>query len=451
MAKGETKKTNKMLDTQMATQNKNFGDFNATQSQRSNDAYGRSNEVYQKLLEGYGGLAGGTAGLAGGGGGGWALPSTYGDIKAGYTDFTKTGGIDADKIRGAGHSTMEEISKTGGFDPAATGRIQGDIAALRQFGQTGGIDAAAQARMRGGGVFDEFARTGGISDSDARNIRARGNAPISAAFGAGTAEMNRARRISGGSASMGNAAALKMARERSRASAEAALSTELGLSDRIRSGRQFGAEGMASSEGNLQGQLNSNRLAGMSGALGGEMNFGNAVAGNRLQGAGMWNQSEAGIQDMTQRGKLAGLGGLESVAGAEASAAASNASIGSSNARYADAMRLEGLEGLSRLRGQAPGEVGMYDENLLRGIGGQAGAANEGIGMRYQAPGNNRSAWDTATNLLGAGAGLAGAFMTGGATTAAGAGAARGIAPQLAGAAAPMLSNDPWKRIRFTP
>jgi len=420
MAKGEAKNTNKLNTAQLQTQNKNYGSFIDQQTARSGTAQERSDRLAGTLEEQYGNLASGNlagAGYGGGGGGGWALPATYGQAKEIYELFGKTGGIDEEKIRQAGHGTMKEISETGGFDADTKARILRDIQKYRTLGETGGVDAAAQARMRGGGIFDEFARTGGVSEAEARNLRARGNAPISAMYGGMSDEMNRARRIRGGSSAMANAAALKMGRDRSKAAGEAALGTELGISDRVRQGRQWGGEGMASSEGNLQGLLSSNRLAGMGGALGGEMGLADTTAKNRLSGAGMWNQSESGIQEMLQRGKLSGAQGLESVAGAEAANAASNASAGSSNARYNDMLRMEGMEGLFKLRGQTPGEVNMQTGYQLEGIGGQAGAANQTIGQRYGAPGNNKSAWDTATNLLGAGAGIAGGLMTGGVST----------------------------------
>lgn len=404
-----------MLDTQLATQNKAYQGYTTQQTQRGNEAYDKSNTLWNDLYKGYGSLAGGDLlGGSGGGRGGWALPSTYGDLKNFYQGTLQSGAIDENKIRGAGHATMEEISKSGGFDDPTRARIAGDIERYRQMGISGGIDPEAQARMRGGGVFDEFARTGGVSEAERRNMRARGIAPISAMYGAMSEDMNRARRIQGGSSGMANARALAMGREQSRAAADTSLNTELGISDRVRQGRQWGGEGMAQSEGALQGQLSGNRLAGMQGALGGEMNLANSIAGNRLQGAGMWNQSEMGIQEMLQKGRFMGASGLENVAGAEAAAAASNASAGASDARYRDQMRLEGLEGLRLLRGQNPGEVAEYNANQLAGIGGQAQGGLEGINMRYNAPGNNRSAWDTATNLLGAGAGIAGGLMTGG-------------------------------------
>ena len=420
MAKGEAKKTNKMLDEQLATQNKAFQGYAGTQGQRGTEAYGKSNQLWDELHSGYGALAGGNflPSSSGGGGGGWALPSTYGDLKNFYNETLKTGAIDENKIRAAGHGTMEEISKSGGFDDATKARILGDINAYRELGKTGGVDAAAQERMRGLGVFDEFARTGGVSDTEQRNLRARGIAPISAMYGAMAEDANRARRIQGGSSGMANARALAMGRERSRQAAETALNTELGISDRIRSGRQWGAEGAATTESGLQGLLSSNRLAGMGGALQGEMGLADTIAKNRLTGAGMWNQSETGIQELLQRGRFQGAGGLENVAAAEAAAAASNASASAANSRYQDAMRLEGLEGLYRLRGQNPGEVAEYNNNELAGITGQAGGAGNLINMRYNAPGNNRSAWDTATGLIGAGAGIAGGLMTGGASTA---------------------------------
>ena len=416
MAKGETKTTNKMLEKEQLKTNQQFDQFSNVQGARSNEAYGRSNELYGQMAKGYGDMAAGNllSGTAPGGfgGGGYSLPGTYGEVANSYRNFMGGGGVDEGAMR-AGHGTLSELSGSGGYDAATRERIGGDIAKYRQFAETGGLDEAARARMRGSGVFDEFAKTGGVSAQEAGNIRARGNAPISAMYGAMSEEAARGRRIRGGSGAMSNAMALKAARDQSRAGAEASLNTELGLADRIRGGKQWGAEGSAQSEGALQQLLTGNQLAGLGGASGTEMSMTNAIAGNRLGAATNLGSSEQNIQSILQRGRMFGTSGLEGVAGAEAAAAASGSSASAADARFREGLREEGLRGLYNLRGQAPGEVGMYDENILRSIGGRSGAANEQIGMRYNAQGNNTSPWQQVGQIAGGLAGAAGGLMTG--------------------------------------
>ena len=436
MAKGETKKTNTMLDQERAKANNQFDSFTQTQQGRSNDAYGRSNQAYDAIFKGYNDMAGGNtlAGIGPGGfGGGSAVPQhvglsgTYGAVKGSYADFMNGGGVDVGAMR-EGHGTLRNLSDTGGFDAETRARVMGDIGRYRQFAETGGIDEAARGRMRGAGVFDDFAQTGGVSAGDAANLRKRATSGVPAFYGAMSEDMNRARRIGGGSSAMGNAAALKLARERSRGVSEAALNAELGITDRVREGKQWGAGNIAQSEGALQQLLTGNKLAGIGGALGGEMNLANSVAGTRLGAATNLGASEQNIQGIVQKGKMYGTSGMQDIAGIETddaqraaslAAAGANASAdsASADAKFREQLRQHGLAGLMDLRGQAPGEVGMYDQNILQGIGGRAGFANEGIGMRYGAPGNNKSAWDTVGQIAGAGAGLVGGLMTGGAST----------------------------------
>jgi len=437
MAKGETKKTNQMLEQERTKTNQQFDTFTNAQAGRSNEAYDRSNALYGDISSGYGDMAkgnlvgggqfplAGAGGSGGGGAAGYDLSPTYGAVKNSYNDFMTGGGVDAGALRAA-QGNLLEIGGSGGFDPAARERILGDAGMYRDFAKTGGISEPDRARMRGGGVYDEFSRTGGVSAQDAANLRSRGNAPISAMYGGMTEEMNRARRIRGGSSAMGNAQALQMARDRSKASAEAALSTELGITDRTREGRQWGAQGMTQSESALQDLLTRNQLAGIGGAASTESNLWNSIAQNRTGASSAYGNVETGAQGLIQKGKMFGTQGMEGIAGAETSSAASHAAAGASNARaqYEDQMeqlrlreglRSEGLSGLYGLRGQAPGEVGMYDQNILAGIGGRAGLSNDQLGMRYNAQGNNTSPWQTAGNILGAGAGIAGGLMTGGA------------------------------------
>jgi hypothetical protein len=439
MAKGETKKTNEMLAQEQKKTNSQFDNFTNTQAARSNDAYGRSNDLYGEVKSGYGDMAkgnlvgggafplAGAGGSGGGGNAGYDLSPTYGAVKSSYNDFMNGGGVDAGALRAA-QGNLLEIGGSGGFDPDARNRILGDASMYRDFAKTGGISEPDRARMRGGGVYDEFAKTGGVSAQDATNLRSRGNAPISAMYGGMTEEMNRARRIRGGSSAMGNAQALQMARDRSKASAEAALSTELGITDRTREGRQWGAQGMTQSEGALQDLLTRNQLAGIGGAASTESNLWNSIAQNRTGASTGYGNVEVGAQGLIQKGKMFGTQGMEGIAGAETSAAASQAAAGAANSRqgYEDQMeqlrlkeglRSEGLSGLYGLRGQVPGEVANYDQNILQGIGGRGGLVNDQLGMRYNAQGNNTNGWQQAAQIggqiLGGAGGIAGGLMTG--------------------------------------
>ncbi len=84
----------------------------------------------------------------------------------------------ADELYNKSLTGFEGYLPTGGIDQSAINRIGGDISSLRELGKTGGLNDEAIARYRGGGVYDEFAKTGGYSGSDIANIRSRSNSVI---------------------------------------------------------------------------------------------------------------------------------------------------------------------------------------------------------------------------------------------------------------------------------
>lgn len=389
MAKGETKKTNEMLEKQRGQMQSTYLPIIGAQGARADTAYGQSQDIYGQLMKGYGDMAAGTslngAGGAGGGGGvSYQAPqyqsTNYAPVRGTYEEFQGTGGIDLAAMRKA-NPTFEKLM------------------------DNGGLSADDMSRMRGSGVFDEFAKTGGVSDADKANLRSRGASQVASSYGGMKEEMQRQKRISGGNASMGNAAALRMARDQSRTSADTALGTELGISDAVRSGRQWGAGSLSSAEQQLQGLRTGNMLG----------------AGQALA-----NVEESG-QRLTQGGRMWGTEGVrgieENIAAEvnrqrEANASAANASASSRAAAEQDRDRLRaaGLSGLSDLRGQELGAYGMYNDTALQGAGSLYGMGNEQLGLRYNAQGNNTSGWDKA---LGAAVGVGGAFLTGGASLAA--------------------------------
>lgn len=399
MAKGETKKTNRMLEEQRRKQEQTYQPFVQAAQQRGTEAYGRTSQLYGDLYGAYSQLAqgGGLAGAGSYGGAAVKAPNyaltNFAPTRPTYEEFQKTGGVDVNRLR-AGTPTLEELSNTAGLDPTAI------------------------ARFRGAGVYDEFARTGGFSEGDIRNIRARTASAVPAFYGGLRAEMGRAGRIGGaGGTAARNATALRLARERSKAQAEAVLAGELGLSESIREGRLAGAGGVAGTEASLQGYRGATR-AGAATSL--------ADIAAREQG-------------MIQSGRMwgtAGVGDIESTIAAErnrqieanAAAARSNAGRAASDAAYRDRMRMMGLEGLAGLRGEEMGAQQLYGGQFLQGAGSHYGLGNEQLSMRYNAPGNQPFDWG---GLISAGVGAAGAFLP-------------GAGPALAGAGG-MIAPKKWK------
>jgi len=182
----------------------------------------------------------------------------------------------------------KDFATTGGWTPEMTGAVGGDIADWKNFASGATISPEDRARMRGGGVYDEFAKTGGYSAGDIANIRSRGTSGVPAFYSTLQEDLERQNAATGGYAPGFGSQMAKLAREQAHGAQSAALDTELGIKEKVNEGRRWGATGMTSSETGLQDLLARNFLGGMQGA-----------AGERM---GMYG-------DIT-RGQLAGLGGL---------------------------------------------------------------------------------------------------------------------------------------------
>lgn len=194
------------------------------------------------------------------------------------------------------------------FNTAQQAAIGGDVSKLREFGNTGGLDAEATNRMRGLGVYDEFAKTGGYSDTDVANIKAQALSPISSIYGGLRNEMSRRRAVTGGYSPGFDASTRALSRDASRQITDTSLNANVGIRDRINAGRLQGTAGLVGAEQNLQGLKTGNQLAGLNSA----------------------SQIEMGLQDRINQYKLAGLSGQQATA--QALADVERANIANENA-----------------------------------------------------------------------------------------------------------------------
>lgn len=123
-------------------------------------------------------------------------------------------------------------------------------------------------RARGLGVFDEFARTGGLSEEDKGSLRARSANTVGSFYGALKDELDRAARGSGYGGGPGfDAQMAKIARQQSQGTSQALLDAEESIIDRVLAGRQWGASGASSSELGLGDLRSRNKIAGLEGGL----------------------------------------------------------------------------------------------------------------------------------------------------------------------------------------
>lgn len=434
MGGGEKKKTNQMANDLYNTAGARGTSTDNQWNSEYNDARQKANDMYNVQYQGYKGFADGTQGLdpalrdallhggtpgSGGGGGGGG---NYGQVSGLYNNFVNTGGINAGAIEAA-MAASKELSQTGGWDPNRIASQDQIISGLKDMGRTGGLDAEAIARMRGGGVFDEFAKSGGYSPEQIANMRARATSTIPAMYASMQRDVQNAAATSG--MPTNPAMIARLGREQAREAAAASLNAETSIGDQVRQGREWGAGQMSSAENSLQALKTSNQLQGLKSSADVEQALINAIASNRLQGSGQWTQGELGEQNLIQQGKEFGTQGLHSIASQQAAAGAARAAQNDANLRFLAQMESGnqqfGLSGMTDLYKATPGEVNMYQDDILNNRQQQYGTQANMIDQRYA---NNKgfnwggligTAAGIGANLLAPGVGAAGKVLSNGA------------------------------------
>lgn len=230
----------------------------------------------------------------------------YGDLYAGYNSLINSG------VSGAGGSGGS--GGGGGFQAPPTDSRFGEVENVyREYMNNGGVNDEARNRIRGGGVFDEYAKTGGLSDKDKLNIRSRGTSTIPAFYDAARQDANRASVVQGGYGPGSAALMSRFGRQQAAAGADAALNAELGISEQVNKGRQWGATSMSDAEKALVDRVNQGRQWGTGGLEGRAESDRSAqmAAASAAAAADRYNQ------EFALRQKMMGLEGLSSLYGGE--------------------------------------------------------------------------------------------------------------------------------------
>lgn len=338
----------------------------------------------------------------------------FGEAANLYRDFMGSGGVDESKLHGA-DPTFQDIMTTGGWSDAAKAGVSGDVSGLRTIGRLGAGSEEAVGRIRGGGVYDDFAKTGGFSNDDISNIRTRATSPLASYYGGMRTDIERLNRINGSSA--GNTALLaRMGKDRARAIGDTSLAAETDISDRVRAGKQWGATNMSGAEQFLGNQ----QIAGLTSAAGIEGNMAQTLASNRMQAGTTLDASQRSIANMIQQGKMFGTSGLSNIASEEARANQFAASEASGMEKYITGLTEENQANATR------GYAGMSEADADRAAQYTGMAANVGnaqtatnLNAANSLAANNPSHWGDVGKYAGMAAAVGGAAFTGGASLAA--------------------------------
>ena len=414
MAKGDAQRAQNMINRQEVTgQNalnrmgSNFYDANRTFGANYAMGSGMNLNSYDDIMRNYSSMfqnpfnpqtGGGGGGFGGGGGGGGQdyqsqfmqmagpdltpqrLIQMEGQLgQQGIQVLRNAAGV-AGKIRLPNGQIVDVIRSAGlGGGTGATQWDTGMGGGGQEFGGGPAYDIYRQLAEGGGGYgwdpefrgalsraiggYGNFAETGGFSDQDLQDIRARAISPVRSVYSRMQSELGRNRALQPFSPNFA-AASAKMAREQSYNIADMMQNANAGIAQMVQQGK----------------------LAGLGG----------------LTGAGLGGQgASTNIDSLNARMKLAGLEGLQGYdfAGLQA--------------------RLGALGGMTNLYGTTPGLANTFGNQVLQsqqnllGLGGLqnqlAGTLIGGQLGRAQIPGN----WQQAMSNIGAGLGIGGRILGG--------------------------------------
>lgn len=256
MAKGDHKRVEDQIKTQQGIAQNNMNRVNNQLGQTAGEiggyyteGAGRNIADYDTIMKGYQNIVAPGGGGSGGGG------SLFNEAAAGYRGLTQ-----GDKY---------------GWDPMFKGALGKSI-----------------------GTFGEFADTGGFSDQDIQNIRARNIAPTRSVFNSAQRGINQQRSLAGFSPNY-TAATAKLTRDLATTIGDMNVNTNAGIAEQVAQNRLAGAGGLASAGIGGQGQdtaINSLNLQALLAGLGGLMNVGQAKSSSGA--AGTANQIAA-LRGMT--------------------------------------------------------------------------------------------------------------------------------------------------------
>lgn len=314
-----------------------------------------------------------TQGGGGGGGGG-------GFSGGGYSGLYQSGLSQAPGAAQAGYSSA---------GPAAQASAE-RVAASRM------LDSSAYGHVTPSDPFNsyagytEFSNTGGYSPADIANMRARGVAPIRAAYANAERNVGQQRALQGGYSPNAVAAQVKMAREQGQGMADASTNLEAQLAQMKQAGRLQGLGGMSDIEKQrLQAQMQGDifnagqRMQGQQFDIGNEnaINQFNAGQGNQV---GMFNAGQTNQQGQFNAGQANQVGMYNAGqtndvnmfnTGQANQVGMFNAGQGNQVGMYNAGLGMQGLQGMSSLYGTTPGMAstfGSQAEGFLNS-GGQQG------------------------------------------------------------------------------
>lgn len=195
------------------------------------------------------------------------------------------------------------------------------------------------------GGYQDFSKTGGYSPEDISNLRARGTAPIRAAYANAEREVARQRSLQGGYSPNAMALQGRMAREQGQLGADAMQNVEAGMVDTRNTNKLKGLEGMTDVE----------------------------------------KQRLAADLDVAKYNANAKMSAASSNAGARNAAAAGSASNALASAAANRNDQFRALQGMTNLYGTTPGMSQLFGQQTLSAIGQSGTQGGNQVANTYNA------------------------------------------------------------------
>jgi hypothetical protein len=261
------------------------------------------------------------------------------EADAGYRNMAATGGVNEAGIAAVNNQFDAMTGANGGF-------AQGDIDAVRaardaaanqntninalgglqELGASGGISPDVRAGVQRD-YIKQTEQDGGLSADNIARIRAKAARSAPGTFGAVKSQLDNQRAVTGGTTGLASTD-FKLARGAAQQQAQDSQDAEIGLAESIRAGKMDASKTLSGNELNMLGESNRTRLGALGTAGGlelgqqGEQRANQSSAANiglamqdRLDStrlAGMSSKQQGTLQgeELAQKGKTTGLGGL---------------------------------------------------------------------------------------------------------------------------------------------
>lgn len=288
----------------------------------------------------------------------------YTDIMNNYRDIASGGGYGGSGGSGGGGGGPAFNFQAHTVNPE---RVTAERASVRSLGPLERVKASDPFESYKG--YQEFGKTGGYSPQDIADLRARGTAPVRAAYGNAERAVQQQRSLQGGYSPNAIAAQVKMAREQGQGMADAMQNVDAGIVQARNQGRLAGYGGMAGIEGQrLNAQMQGDIFNAGQANEGQKFDIGNEMNTSQFN-AGQGNQVGQFNADLNFRGQQYNADAYTQADARNAAAAEAAASRSAQSAAANNRDRMAALTGMTNLYGTTPGMSNMFGNQLLSATG----------------------------------------------------------------------------------